>query len=278
MSTIDINSDLGEGFGSCRSGQDAALMPLITSANIACGFHAGDPSLMEATVRLAKQHGVAVGAHPGYPDMQGFGRRSMDLSLEEVGAMLLYQVGALAAIARVHGVELVHVKPHGALYNQAARDPALAEAIAHSVRDFSRELILVGLAGSQLIAAGQTAGLQVAGEGFPERAYEPDGSLRSRSLPGALIDDPDTAAEQGLRLVRGEMKTDHPGNADAVQVDTLCIHGDSPQAVPITLALLQRLKENDIKVIALVHQDPLKKIKMIKEHKTIGRTKRGNHG
>ncbi len=261
MTTIDLNCDLGESFGAYSIGQDAALMPLITSANIACGFHAGDPATMEATVRLAKRHGVAVGAHPGYPDLQGFGRRSMDLALDEVRAIILYQVGALGGIARACGVELTHVKPHGALYNQAGRNPALAEAVAKSVWEFSHALILVGLAGSQLLAAGTTRGLQVASEGFPERAYEPDGSLRSRGLPGAMIEDPEEAAQQGLLLAVGKMEIEHDGRKEILTVDTLCVHGDSPQAVPITRALRARLEEKGIAVAAIKHTKHLNKIK-----------------
>jgi UPF0271 protein len=259
--SIDINCDLGEGFGAYSIGQDAALMPLITSANIACGFHAGDPATMEAAVRLAKRHGVAVGAHPGYPDLQGFGRRNMDLALDEVRSMLLYQLGALAGIAHANGMELVHAKPHGALYNQAARNKTLAEVVARSVKEFNPGLILVGLAGSLLIAAGKEAGLQVASEGFPERAYEPDGSLRSRGLPGAMIEDPETAAEQGLALARGKMEIERDGKRSRLAVDTLCIHGDSRQAVPITKALRDRLQENGIEVKALVRPGYLKIIK-----------------
>lgn len=183
---IDLNCDMGESFGRYALGHDEAIMPFITSANIACGFHAGDPLVMAKTVALAVRHGVAVGAHPGYPDLQGFGRRSMDLSPDEVESIVLYQVGALAGFARAAGAELAHVKPHGALYNQAATDRASAQAIARDVARFSKNLILVGLAGSVLIEAGVEAGLRVANEGFPDRAYNPDGTLTSRRMPGAV--------------------------------------------------------------------------------------------
>ena len=217
--TIDLNCDCGESFGAYRLGDDAAILPLITSANIACGFHAGDPSVMRHTLRLAAQVGVAVGAHPGYPDLQGFGRREMTFTPAEVEGLILYQVGALAALARAEGVELTHVKPHGALYNQAAKDAALAGAIAQAVKAFSRELILVGLAGSQLVAAGIELCLTTAGEAFPDRAYNADGTLRSRNLPGAVLEDPAQVASNAVQLAQRE------------GVQTLCLHGDNPSAL-----------------------------------------------
>ncbi len=182
MRTVDINCDMGESYGAYRLGEDEAVMPYITSANIACGFHAGDPTVMQATVRLAVNHGVGVGAHPGYPDLQGFGRREMRLALEEVEALVLYQVSALAGFARAEGVDVRHVKPHGALYNQAARDAALAGAVARAARRFSREVILVGLAGSRLIEAGLEAGLGVIarrlpGPGIRIRRFAPSGAI-----------------------------------------------------------------------------------------------------
>lgn len=237
---IDLNSDLGESFGAYRLGDDAALMPFITSANVACGLHAGDPLVMQATVRLAAQHGVAIGAHPGYPDLQGFGRRAIDFSPEEIEALVLYQLGALAGFCQAEGAPLRHVKPHGALYNQAAKDPRLAEAIARAVRRFSPALALVGLAGSQLIEAGLRLGLPVAAEGFADRAYNPDGSLRARRLPGAVLQ-PDEAVAQALRLVRQGVTIQNGGQAISLPVDTLCIHGDSPGAASIAQAVRQAL-------------------------------------
>ncbi|HPH97499.1 MAG TPA: 5-oxoprolinase subunit PxpA [Anaerolineaceae bacterium] len=233
MAAIDLNSDLGESFGAYRLGDDAAMMPLITSANVACGFHAGDPLVMAATLRLARAAGVAVGAHPGYPDLQGFGRRDMDLTPEEAEACVLYQLGALAAFARAEGVDLVHVKPHGALYNQAARSPALAAAVARAVARFSPGLILVGLAGSALITAGREAGLRVAAEAFPDRAYNPDGSLRSRRLPGAVLEAPAEVAAQALNLAQN--------GVNGQPVDTLCLHGDNPAAVEHARAVNETL-------------------------------------
>src|SRR5687768_11354680 len=186
---IDLNSDLGESFGPWPMGQDEELMSSITSANVACGFHAGDPSVMRRTVALAGKHGVAVGAHPGFPDLVGFGRREIQATPQEVEDFVLYQVGALAAVAAVHGARLQHVKAHGALYNQACRDGGLADAIARAVAAFDRSLILLGLPGSALLRAGERAGLTVAAEVFADRAYEPDGSLASRRKPGSVIHD-----------------------------------------------------------------------------------------
>ena len=247
MPTIDLNADLGESYGAYTLGQDAALMPFLTSANIACGLHAGDPLVMEASVRLAKAQWVQIGAHPGYPDLQGFGRRAMGLAPEEAEAYVLYQVGALAAFCRAHGVELTHLKPHGALYNQAARDRGLAAAIVRAARRFSLSLVVVGLAGSVLVEEALQAGQPVAGEGFPERAYNPDGSLRSRTLPGALIEDPAEAAAQAVRLALEGVQV----GEQAAVVQTLCIHGDSPNATAVAEAVRNAL------VQAGVHIQPL---------------------
>lgn len=220
--TIDLNCDMGENIGN-----DEDIMPHITSANIACGFHAGDSKTMRATVRLAKKYGVHVGAHPSWLDLEGFGRREMTLSPEEVEALILYQVGALAAIAKIEGVELHHVKPHGALYNQAAKDSVLANAIAHAVKRFSGNLILVGLAGSALIGAGLEGELQVANEGFPDRNYNPDGTLVSRKESHAIIESPEEVAAHALELIQNGILF----GGKRVRVDTLCLHGDHPRVV-----------------------------------------------
>lgn len=245
---IDLNCDLGESFGRWELGEDEAVMAVITSANVACGLHAGDPLVMDRTVRLAGRYGVSLGAHPGYPDLQGFGRRVIDLSVEEAENFVIYQIGALAGFARANRVDLVHVKPHGALYNQAARDPALAGAIARGVARFSKDLILVGLAGSALVAAGQAAGLRVANEGFPDRVYQPDGSLRPRRLPGSLLEITDEICAQAVRLAvdgilywEGALNQRHP-------VDTLCIHGDHPGAAARAAAVRHALEAHGIKV------------------------------
>jgi len=220
---IDLNCDMGESFGRYQLGDDEAVMPFITSANIACGLHAGDPLVIQSTVRLAKQHKIAVGAHPGWPDLQGFGRREMSLSADETEAIVLYQIGALAGFLRAEGLELRHVKPHGALYNQAARDRVLADAIARAVKAFSPHLILVGLAGSSLVEAGAELGLRVANEGFPDRNYNPDGTLLSRKQKNSIIASPDQVAQHALSLARDGI--DFSGRR--VRVDTLCLHGDN---------------------------------------------------
>ena len=237
MDRIDINCDMGESFGRYQLGQDAALIERITSASIACGFHAGDPLVMSQTVQLARQHGVAIGAHPAYPDLQGFGRRTMEMTAEEIEAFTLYQVAALAGIAKACGMELAHVKAHGALYNYAAQHREAALAIARAVAGFSKGLILVGLAGSFFESAASETGLKYASEGFPERGYNPDGTLMSRRLPGAVIDSPEEAARQALRLAREGIRVTRGEQQDTYRVDTLCIHGDSPNAPAVSQAI-----------------------------------------
>ena len=212
-------------------------MPYIMSANIACGFHAGDPTTMRATVRLAKRYGVAVGAHPSWKDVEGFGRREMVLPPDEVEALVLYQIGALYAIAKAEGMELNHVKPHGALYNQAAKDRALANAIARAVERFSDDLILIGLAGSELIKAGREVGLRVANEGFPDRNYNPDGTLVSRKEPNAIVELPDAVAAHALELIENGILFE----GKRVRVDTLCLHGDHPRAVENAKLIREKL-------------------------------------
>jgi 5-oxoprolinase (ATP-hydrolysing) subunit A len=239
---IDLNCDMGENIGN-----DEDIMPYITSANIACGFHAGDEMSMRMTVRLAKQHGVAVGAHPSWKDKEGFGRREMSLRPEEVEWVILEQIKALAEIARSEGVELRHVKPHGALYNQAAKDEPLAAAIAKAVQRSSRELILVGLAGSKLIEAGVEAGLNVANEGFPDRNYSPDGTLVSRKQPHAIIESPEDVAVHAVELARNGI--DFAGRW--VRMDTLCLHGDHPQAAQNARVVRGRLEKDGIQISTL---------------------------
>ena len=245
---IDLNCDMGESYGRYQLGNDEAMMPHITSANIACGWHAGDPLVMEATVRLAAQHGVGVGAHPGFPDLQGFGRWAMGLSPDEIEAFVLYQVAALSGFARAGGVELAHVKSHGALYNMAAQDRAMSEAIARGVARFSRDLVLVGLAGSLLVEAGLEAGLRVAREAFADRAYNPDGSLRSRRLPGAVLESPQQAAAQAVRLASEGVVVAYSGEKVRVEADTLCVHGDTPAALSIVQAIRGELSDAGVSV------------------------------
>lgn len=244
---IDLNCDLGESFGRYRLGDDAAMMPWITSANVACGFHAGDPHVMAGTVALAAAHGVALGAHPGYPDLQGFGRRPMTLTVEEIRGIILYQLGALSAFALAAGVSLDHVKPHGALYNFAAQDQLTAVAIAEAVAAFDPNLILVGFAGSRSIEAGERVGLQVANEGFPDRAYLPSGALMPRNQAGAVITDPQAVAENAVRLAQeGILWEGKP-----VKIDTLCLHGDNPQAAANAKQVRLHLEQAGIQVCQL---------------------------
>jgi len=250
MTTIDLNCDMGESFGAWTMGQDDAVLAHVTSANIACGFHAGDPVTMQRTVAAAVKHGVAVGAHPSLPDLGGFGRREMRVSADEAYAMTLYQIGALAAVARAAGAGLRHVKPHGALYNMAARDRVLADAIARAVRDFDRALILVGLAGSELPRAGEAAGLAVAHEAFADRRYEADGSLIARSKAGAVIDDIDAAVAQALSIAsHGEAET--VNGTLRIRADTICVHGDRPDAAIFARRLREALDAAGLSVAPL---------------------------
>jgi UPF0271 protein len=248
---IDLNSDVGESFGAWSIGDDQRLIPIVTSVNVACGFHAGDPLTIQRTVATAVAHGVAVGAHPGYPDLVGFGRRDIDMTPDELEAALVYQIGAVVAFARAAGSDLRHVKPHGALYNRAAREPALAATIARAVRAVSTELVLVGLAGSELVRAGEEAGLRVASEAFADRAYEPDGALRSRRLPGAILATPEAAAEQAVRIARDGVVATADAGTIAVHADTLCIHGDTPGAVDVARAVREALERAGVRVIAV---------------------------
>ena len=246
---IDLNSDLGESYGRWTLGDDAAMVEHITSANLACGLHAGDFEVMDATVGLCKRGGVGVGAQPSYPDLQGFGRRSMKLSPAEVEQCVLYQIGALYGFCRAHGVELQHVKPHGALYNDAAAQRAVALAIARGVARFSRELPLVGLAGSAAFAeAAAETGLRLVPEAFADRRYTPEGHLQSRSQPGSLLSDPEEAAEQALRLVCDGQVRAHDGTLVAVQAASVCFHGDTPGAPAIVAAARARLEAAGVAV------------------------------
>lgn len=228
---IDLNCDLGEGMDN-----DEAIMPYITSANIACGFHAGDEQIMRKTLRLAKHFGVNAGAHPSWNDRENFGRREMDVSPEEAETLVFEQIQILTAIAKEEGVTLTHVKPHGALYNQSAKDIELASAIARAVKTISVDLILVGLAGAKSMEAGRAMGVRVAAEGFPDRGYNADGSLMSRSLPGALIDSPEEVANHAIELVK------------AGRMDSLCLHGDHAHAAENAKRLREALEKNKISV------------------------------
>src|SRR5206468_3850557 len=225
---IDINSDMGESFGAYSIGHDVGLMASITSANIAAGFHAGDPSVLRETIRLAKANGVAVGAHPGFPDLVGFGRRELNVTASEAEDMVLYQIAAVAGVAAAEGVRIQHVKPHGALFNMAVRNAELSAAIARAVAALDRRLILFGLPGSEILAAGRAAGLRVAAEVFADRAYEADGSLASRRKPGSVIHYPDAVVTRAVRMVTDQSVVAIDGSVVRLDADTICVHGDTP--------------------------------------------------
>jgi UPF0271 protein len=248
---VDLNADIGESFGIYQSGNDELLMRSITSGSIACGFHAGDPSVMRRTVRLAARAGVSIGAHPGFPDLVGFGRREIRADPQDIFDFVLYQVGALSAVAKAEGARLQHVKPHGALYNMSARSNEMAEAIARAVAAFDEMLILVGLPGSELLSAGARLGLRVAAEGFADRSYEPDGSLTPRHLSDSILTEPGRVADRAVRMVREHRVAARDGSALALQVDTICVHGDTPDAAALAAAVRTGLEQAGITVAAL---------------------------
>ena len=247
---VDINCDMAESFGRWELGADADILPHVSSANIACGAHAGDAAVMRRTIRLARQHGVACGAHPGFADLAGFGRREIPVTGSEARDLVLWQLGALDAIARSEGVRLRHVKAHGALYNMAARDVPLAEAIAAAVAEFDRALVFFGLAGSGMLDAGRRAGLQVAAEGFADRSYEPDGALTPRSVSGSVIHDVDTVVARAVRMVRESRVTARNGADIPLRIDTLCVHGDTPGAASLARALRAGLEAAGVEIAA----------------------------
>ena len=248
---VDLNADVGESFGPYSIGDDAGLMRSVTSVSVAAGFHGGDPGVLRQTIRLARAHGVAVGAHPGFADRQGFGRREMVMSPQDVEDLVLYQIGAVAGVAAAEAVRLRHVKPHGALYNMAARDGRLAEAIARAVAAFDASLVLVGLSGSRLIEAGATSGLPTASEGFADRGYAADGSLTPRTMPGAVISDHESAAARTLRMVREGVVDTVDGTTLALDVQTVCVHGDTPDAAGLASRVRASLESAGILVTAL---------------------------
>jgi UPF0271 protein len=245
---IDLNADAGESFGPWPMGQDAELFELVSSVNLACGFHAGDPSTMRRSVALAKAKGVAVGAHPGFPDLVGFGRRDMALAPEELYADTLYQLGALAAFLKVEGLVLHHVKPHGALYLRMARDEACATSVAQAVRDFGAELPLVVLGGTAMAEAARQAGVPVVLEAFPDRGYLASGQLAPRGTPGALVREPAEAAKRALEMVLEHRVEALDGGTVAIEAQTLCIHGDNPEAVEIARAVRRALEAEGVTV------------------------------
>lgn len=242
MRTIDINSDLGEFSDESRLENDRKVLQYVTSANIACGFHASDPFTMTKSVRMAKEAGVRIGAHPGFPDREGFGRHPMDMNPEEVKAIVLYQIGALQAICHAEGARLHHVKPHGALYNMAAKDEALALAIAEAVAEAGEDLVLFGLSGSLMETAAKAKGVRFASEVFADRAYEDDGTLVSRTKPGAMIEDETLAIARMARLMNEGVIESVNGRDIPLKADTICVHGDSPKALAFAKALREAME------------------------------------
>lgn len=251
MGKIDLNCDLGESFGAYTIGMDAEVIPLISSCNIACGFHASDPLVMQKTVAMAKKAGIGIGAHPGYPDLMGFGRRNMNVSPEEAGAYVMYQLGALYAFAESADVRIQHVKPHGALYNMAGKDYALALAIAEAVKKFDPSLILLGLAGSESIRAAQDIGLPVAREVFADRAYMPDGSLMPRSREGAVIHDENEAIRRVIRMVKEHRVTACDGTDIEIIPDSICVHGDNVKALTFVTQIRSALEAEGVQIAPL---------------------------
>ncbi|MGA9288642.1 MAG: 5-oxoprolinase subunit PxpA [Anaerobacillus sp.] len=248
MKSVDLNSDLGESYGAYKIGNDENVLECISSANIACGYHAGDHNVMMETVKVANDLGVGIGAHPGYPDLGGFGRREMRMSHDEVFNLIAYQVGAIQGVANVHGASVHHVKPHGALYNSAAKDPVIAKAIASAVYKINPQLILYGLAGSELIQAGREVGLTVAQEVFADRTYQADGTLTPRSEPNAMIHDAEHAVERVIRMINEQQVKAVNGQDVAIQADTICVHGDEPEALRFVQQLRERLQEEGIRI------------------------------
>ncbi|SMO52579.1 LamB/YcsF family protein [Solitalea koreensis] len=248
MLTIDLNCDMGESFGSYKIGNDELIMDYISSVNIACGYHAGDPAIMRETVQLAKAKAVAIGAHPGFPDLQGFGRRNMNLSYQDVYDIMVYQIGALLGFVQAAGAQLNHVKPHGALYNMAAKQPLLAKAIAQAVFDVDKSLVLFGLSGSHSILEAEHLGLKTASEVFADRTYQDDGSLTPRTEPNSMIHDADQCIQHVLQMVKEGTVTTVTKKNIPIKADTICIHGDGEHGLSFAQLLCQQLKENQIQL------------------------------
>lgn len=253
MLSIDLNCDMGEGFGVYANANDEQVMPYITSANVACGFHASDPSNMLKTVKLALRHGVAIGAHPSYPDLVGFGRRAMNSTLEEISADVTYQIGALSAFCNREGTRLQHVKVHGALYNKAADDTSVAVAIAAAIKMVDADLIMVCLSNSAMVAAAQVVGVPYVEEVFADRAYTPEGRLVPRSHDGALLHDPEVIAQRALRMAREGNVVSIDGTDIPIKAQTICVHGDTPGSFEMIKAIRLRLEQESVAVKSFGH-------------------------
>lgn len=253
MFKVDLNSDLGESFGNYKIGLDEEVIKYVTSVNVACGWHAGDPLVMEKTIKLAKENEVAVGAHPGFPDLMGFGRRNLSVSPSEMKNYIKYQLGALMAFGKSQGKKIQHVKPHGAMYNMAAKDLKLAVAIAEAIYEVDKDIILLGLANSELIKAGERVGLKVANEVFADRAYNADGTLVSRSKEGAVIHDADVAIARVIRMIKEGKVTSITGEDVEINAQSICVHGDNPEAVEFVKRIKTKLQEEGVKVTAMLN-------------------------
>ena len=243
---VDLNCDLGESFGNYKIGGDDKIIPLISSANVACGFHAGDPVVMKKTIETAKKNNIGIGAHPGFLDLMGFGRREMKISIDEAKAYVLYQLGALGAFCKSEGVKLQHVKPHGALYNMAAKDYKLSRAIYEAVAEFDNSLIILGLSGSETLKAAKDLGLKYASEVFADRAYEEDGSLVARSKEGAMIHDENEAIERVVKMIKEQKVTSITGKEIPIKADSICVHGDGEKALLFVKKIQEKLESENI--------------------------------
>ena len=246
---IDLNCDLGEAFGNYSFGGDKDIIPLITSANIACGFHAGDENVMNETIQLAKENNVGIGAHPGLPDLQGFGRRKMDIKPKEIYNLVVYQLGALNGFCKIHGARINHVKPHGALYNMGAKNKEIAQAIAQAVYDFDKSVVLVGLSNTLLISEAEALGLRTASEVFADRRYEDDGQLVSRQESDATITNTDEALQQVLKMVTENKVVSKNGKEIDLQADTICVHGDGAHALDFVTQIRKKLTKEGLSLI-----------------------------
>ena len=251
MYQIDLNCDLGESFGNYKIGMDEEVIPLISSANVACGYHASDPIVMQKTMAMTKKFGTAVGAHPGFPDLMGFGRRNLSVSPAEAKAYTLYQLGALDAFCRTQGVKMQHVKPHGALYNMAAKDYELARGICEAIYEFDKELIVLALSGGELVRAGQDIGLRTALEFFADRAYEEDGTLVNRRKEGAVITDENEALARVVRMIKENKLTAITGKDISIKADSVCVHGDGVKALEFVKKIREKLTDEQIAIKSL---------------------------
>ena len=252
MYKVDLNSDLGESFGRYTLGMDADILQLVSSANVACGYHASDPLVMNKTIAMAKETGVRVGAHPGFPDLMGFGRRNMDVSPAEAKAYTLYQLGALDAFCKAHGVKMQHVKPHGAMYNMAGKDYDLSKAICEAVYEYDKDLIVMALSGGELVHAAEDMGLKVAREVFADRAYEEDGSLVNRRKEGAMITDENEAIARVVRMIKEQKVTAITGKDIPIKADSVCVHGDGVKALAFVKKIRETLTAEGVEIVPLV--------------------------